>query len=204
MIKYLANTANRLKSIQSGMTADAAAWEDQTETPATLQVKIDALIAKEKEIEALKEQLAIKQAEAHRLSGDCEDYADRVEALVVGVVGKSIENLTAYGIELRKTGAKKPAPSKKLLLTLKDDTDGIGFIVSVEPDSNADHYEWLKGMSDDPTKTDVIPELKFFQITTKAMFVDDDVPKGVRVFYRVRAINNSGQGPWSEAGSRVQ
>jgi hypothetical protein len=204
MIKYLANTANRLKGMQSGMNANTAVWENQSETPATLQVKIDALIAKEKEIEALKEQLAVKQAEAHTLSNECEDYADRVESLVLGVEGKSIEKLTAYGIELRKSGSKKPAPSKKLMLTIKDDTDGIGFILSADPDPDADHYEWQKGMSDDPTKTDVIPELKFFQVTTKSLFVDDDVPKGVRVFYRVRAINNSGQGPWSEAVSRVQ
>ncbi|MCL5028927.1 MAG: hypothetical protein M1480_07895, partial [Bacteroidetes bacterium] len=42
---------------------------------------------------------------------------------------------------------------------------------------------------------DVVPEMKFFKATKKAAFVDDDVVKGVRYFYRVRATNTAGAGP---------
>ena len=46
--------------------------------------------------------------------------------------------------------------------------------------------------------------MKLYKTTTKTPFVDDDVFKGVRYFYKVRAINAAGEGPWSEAVSRVQ
>jgi hypothetical protein len=38
----------------------------------------------------------------------------------------------------------------------------------------------------------------------KTSFIDDEVAKGIRIFYRVRAANTNGVGPWSEAVSRVQ
>jgi hypothetical protein len=41
-------------------------------------------------------------------------------------------------------------------------------------------------------------------LTKKTSFVDDDVPKGTRIFYRVRAANTKGVDPWSEAVSMVQ
>lgn len=87
---------------------------------------------------------------------------------------------------------------------LQDDTDGEGFIVSTQFDANADFYEWQKGFGSNPSETKTIPELKNFKTTKKTNFVDDEVPKGVRVFYRVRAANTNGVGPWSEAVSRVQ
>lgn len=40
--------------------------------------------------------------------------------------------------------------------------------------------------------------MKNFESTKKTSFVDDEVPKGVRVFYRVRAANTNGVGLWSE------
>ena len=65
-------------------------------------------------------------------------------------------------------------------------------------------YECFKGISADPTKTDIIPVLSPFKTTRKLSFVDDDVVKGQRVWYKVRAINAAGEGPWSEPVSRVQ
>ncbi len=186
------------------MENNPAIWQNQPYTPITLQEKIDLLDAKEAAVEKLNEQLKALQAEAHTLANECEDYADRVEALAIGLEGNSAEKLVSYGIKLRKPVSKKAVPSKILIPNLQDDTDGIGFIVSTQADPDADNYEWQKGIAADPTKTDVIPELKHFTITAKTSLVDDDVPKGVRVFYRVRAFNRAGQGPWSEAVSRVQ
>ncbi len=156
------------------------------------------------EIEGLKEQLAVKQMGAHKACAEIEDYAQRVSSIAIGLEGSSQEKLLPYGIKLRKPVVKKLVPSKVLLPSLADDVDGVGFIVSTQYDGDADIYEWQKGIGADPTKTDVIPEMKLFKTTTKASFVDDDVQKGVRVFYRVRASNSAGQGQWSEAVSRVQ
>jgi hypothetical protein len=204
MIKYLYDASSRLKGEKRGMENNPAVWQNQPYSPASVQEKIDLLDAKEAAIEKLNDQAKALQAEAHSLAADCEDYADRVEALAIGLEGSSAEKLAVYGIKLRKAVSKKSAPSKNISLSIQDDSDGIGFIVSTQADPDADNYEWHKGIAADPTKTDLIPELKYFTITAKSSLVDDDVPKGVRVFYRVRAFNRAGQGPWSEPVSKVQ
>jgi hypothetical protein len=204
MIKYLSEAAGRLEILKRGMEGNPEIWEVQPENVAKVQVKIDLLKAKEKELETLKDTMATKQAEAHILSGECEDYADRIELIAIGVIGNNQEKLIPYGIALRKESIKKSAPTKVLLPILVDDTDGVGFIITISSDPDAYHYEWEKGENTDASKPNVIPEMKFFKISAKASFVDDDVKKGVRTFYRVRAVNRAGVGPWSEAVSRVQ
>jgi len=52
--------------------------------------------------------------------------------------------------------------------------------------------------------TDIIPEMKLYKTTTKTLVSDHDIPKGIRLFYKVRAVNAAGPGPWSEAVSKVQ
>ena len=71
-------------------------------------------------------------------------------------------------------------------------------------DDVADSYEWQKGQGTDPKDTSTIPPMSFFKQTSKTVFIDDEVLKGIRYFYRVRAVNRNGQGPWSEPVSRVQ
>lgn len=79
MIQYLSTCTNRLKSLKNGMTKNSALWQNQTETPDLVQQKIDELTAKEREIEDLKEQIAVKQSEAHTLSNATERYADSMK-----------------------------------------------------------------------------------------------------------------------------
>ncbi len=204
MIQYFSEVSERLNGFKKGMDKEPDLWQNQPEGPAKVQEKITLIDAKEKEVADLKDLLSVKQAEGHALVNEVTEYADRIESTIIGQVGTSIERLTPYGIKPRKTAVRKPSPSKILLPVLADDTDGIGFIVSTQTDPDAEHYEWHKGLGADPSKTDIIPEMKFFKISKKTSFVDDDVPKGVRVFYKVRAVNGAGQGPWSEAVSRVQ
>ena len=42
------------------------------------------------------------------------------------------------------------------------------------------------------------------RISKKSQYLDDDVPKGERIFYQVRAVNSKGDGPLSAPVSRVQ
>lgn len=204
MIKYLADSAGRLKGQKKGMEGDPSLWLNYPETVLKVQERIDLLESKEREIEDLKEKLAAKQIEAHKLSDECEEYADRLEAATISLVGTSQEKLIPYGIKLRKAAEKKTVPTKVLHPVLQDDTDGVGFVISFTSDPDAVTYECMKGFGTDASKPDAVPELKLFNVTTKSSFVDDDVPKGVRVFYKVRSVNASGAGPWSEAVSRVQ
>jgi hypothetical protein len=204
MLKYLLVSSDRLNSLKNGMESNAVPWQNQSITPATLQQRIDRLAVFGREIDGLKEQLENKQTEAHDYVNECEDFADQVESLVIGIEGTSVTKLRLYGIEPRKEIVRKTRPVKTLIPTIEDDSDGVGFVLSTQSDPDAEQYEWQKGIGADTTKTDAIPEFRHLTFTAKLSYVDDDVPKGIRMFYRVRAVNRAGKGPWSEAVSKVQ
>ena len=92
-----------------------------------------------------------------------------------------------------------------MVKVIVDDLDGEGFILERDSLSDADNYEWQKAAGEDAAVTN-IDESQFghFKISRKKTFVDDNVKKGVRYFYRFRGFNPAGNGPWSEPVSRVQ
>ncbi len=204
MIKYINETVSRLEAEKNGMEKNSSKWQNQSDTPASVQAIIDGLNAKEKEIEGIKNSLSIAQGEAKALQAAAEKVADRIENIAIGLEDGSQDQLNIYGIKLRRERSKRQVPTTVLTPSLADDYDGVGFIVTTTKDPDADYYEWQKGEGESAAVTDKIPALKFFKTTTKVSFVDDEVPKGVRIFYKVRAVNSAGQGPWSEAVSRVQ
>jgi len=130
--------------------------------------------------------------------------ADEIESSAIAYEKNDPVKLSLYGIALKKEKVRRPAPTSSLHPAIVDDSDGAGFVLSTNSDPVGDQYEWLKGSGADPTKTDLIPEMRLLKSTTKTSFDDDDVAKGVRYFYKVRAINAAGEGPWSEAVSKVQ
>lgn len=204
MPKYISDIAARLTNFKNGMLKNPGKWTNPDETPEVVQLVIDGLNNASKDMDDAKDNLSIAQNNARALQASAIKKADELDNSAIAYEKSDPVKLSLYGIELRKEKAKKPVPTSTLHSKLQDDTDGVGFIVSTNVDADADQYEWHKGMGADPTKTDVIPEMRLFKTTTKTTFVDDDVAKGVRYFYKVRAINAAGEGPWSEAVSRVQ
>lgn len=157
------------------------------------------------EIQQAKDTLSIKYAEARQLASEDSNYADALENIAIGLHRDSKEKLVDYDIVIDTPKQPKPAPSMALTVILNDDTDGEGFVVFLQsPDPVADSYEWEKGSGADPSDLNTIPPMTHLRITSKTSFVDDDVAKGVRYFYRVRSINSRGEGPWSSPWSRVQ
>jgi hypothetical protein len=204
MIKYLSELSDRLKALNNGMLKNPNTWANHEITAEIVQQKIDELSTKEGEIEGLKESIAIAQTSARTLQVADEKFVEKLENFVFAYNTETPEKLIEYGLQPRKEAKPKPALTNKLTVKIQDDTDGIGFILTTQADSDADMYEWYKGISTDPTKTDVIPPMTLLKTTKKITFVDDDVVKGQRVFYKVRAINSISEGPWSEPVSRVQ
>ena len=204
MLKYISETIDRLMGLKNGLEKNSAVWQNQGITPQIIQARLDELQAISKEVDELKEQVSVKLALARTVQVSSEKFADNTENIAIGLENGDPDKLSAYGIKLRKAPSKRSAPSTPIHPSIQDDTDGEGFIVSTTYQADADIYEWEKGFAADPTKTDIVPEMKFFKATKKTSFVDDDVIKGVRYFYRVRATNNAGVGAWSEAVSRVQ
>ena len=204
MNKYISTVIDRLTNFKNGQLKNPDKWANPDETPEVVQGLIDGLNNAAKTIDGAKESLTLAQTNARTLQAEANKKADELENSAIAYEKSDTVKLGLYGIELRKPKEKKPAPSTELHPKLQDDLDGVGYIVSTNVDSVADQYEWQKGTAVDPTRTDVIPEMRLFKTTTKTSFVDDDVDKGVRYFYRVRALNASGEGAWSEAVSRVQ
>ena len=64
--------------------------------------------------------------------------------------------------------------------------------------------EAIVAATDTTAATVLQPPYPFLKSTKKLLFVDDDVEAGVRYFYRVRGVNATGAGAWSEPVSRVQ
>jgi len=205
MVKYLVKLINVLKLFISGMHSNAAVWAAQTETEVTVKAKVLLLEEKNTEIIDLKELLSVKYAEARTLKHGIDQYTDGMINLARGLHKDTPEKLIEYGIPPVKPRTPSKPPIKSLTAVLKDDTDGEGFIISLESvDENAENYEWEKGVSVSASDVQLIPAMSHFKLTTKMTFVDDDVVKGTRCWYRVRSINRKGVGPWSEPANRVQ
>ena len=205
MKKYLEEIIAEITRYQKGITANAADWTNQPVTLAQITtLKTDltncATLIETSEAAALSARHAglAKNVEALKLS-------EQVTNLAYGIYANNPDKLAEYGIKPRKEHSKVPPPTSILAIEISDDTDGEGFILNLTAkDPVADNYEWQKGQGVDPKDMHTIPDMSFFKFTTKIQFVDDNVTKGVRYFYRVRALNRNGQGPWSEPVSRVQ
>lgn len=204
MVKYIDSVISRLRSLKSGMESNAELWNGQPETTSAVQAKIDELIAKEKQMNDAQTKWKVMITESHTLSDNAEKYADKIEALATGLHNETPQKLGEYNVVLRKKGTTVPKPTKVIIPVIEDDTDGVGFIISTQTDTDASNYQWFKGIGADPKNANTVPEMQPFKITSKTTFVDDEVEKGVRYFYRVQAFNAHGTGTMSEAVSRIQ
>ena len=204
MLVYLQKLKNRFIGLLNGVTIHAADWLGQAETPVTIQANIDLIDTMQSEINALDDQLSQKRKDGRTLEEELTLIAETIENKAIGFHTANTEVLNDYDIKLRKPREKSPVPSAVLVPVLADDVDGEGFVIETQYDPDADKYEWEKGTAADPTDTSTVPPMQHFKVTSKINFVDDNVMPGVRYFYRVRAFNTSGNGPWSAAVSRVQ
>jgi len=204
MLQYLVKLRNRFVNLKNGVTLHAADWAGQSETPVTIDANIAAIDAKQADINAKEDELSIAKKQARELEKSLDLVGDTIENKAIGFHTAHPEVLVDYDIAVRKPREKAPIPSAVLVPELKDDVDGQGFVVSTQVDPDATRYEWEKGVAADPKDVNTIPEMRHFKNTSKTTFVDDEVAQGVRYFYRVRALNSTGEGPWSAAVSRVQ
>ena len=186
------------------MEKNPETWVGQAVSPDSVQATVNELNKVGNEADDLQKLVSSKLAEARKLTKAAQKEADNITSLTIGLEEGNPVKLIEYGISPRKEKMIKPSPTAAHYIEIIDDIDKEGFNVSTNADPDASIYEWQKGASNDPSITNTIPEMKFFKATKKSSFVDDNVVKGVRYFYRVRATNTAGAGAWSEAVSRVQ
>jgi hypothetical protein len=204
MLKYIAKLITRLTSLKHGVVANDTVWTGQAESATTIDAQIAQLVEAQDKISTIEDQLAQKKQAAHLLEQQISLVADTIENKAIGFHTATPEKLADYDIKLRKAPEPKPIPGVIHAIDIKDDYDGMGFILSTQVDPVADKYEWEKGAAANPLDLNTLPVMKLFKVTSKTTFVDDEVTPGVRYFYRVRGSNASGSGIWSGPVSRVQ
>lgn len=193
-----------LTALKKGMVGNAAIWAGQPVTAAQVQTAIDAIDAKNDEMDAAEVLLQQKRTEGRKLVEQYSPMAKLVSTLATGLHTTSPEKLGEYGIALPKAATTVPVPAKAVIASLTDDVDGEGFIITIQPLANADTFEVEKGVTAAADVTTLATPFSFYKNSKKLSFVDDDVLRGKRYFYRVRAFNRNGYGEWSEPVSRVQ
>jgi hypothetical protein len=207
-LSYLEKVINRLKAQKAGIVTNTASWTGQPDTPATHQAHIDALELIDADIKLLENQLSQKRAAAKLLAEQKNTVADATELRVKGIHATNTAKWVDYGIEdpaaILAARANRPVPAKGIIKNVMDDYDGIGFIVEGQTLTDADTYEFEKGIAANATDVNTIPAFTHLKTSRKVSLVDDDVAKGQRCFYRYRGINSKGAGEWSEPVSRVQ
>jgi hypothetical protein len=186
------------------MEKNPVKWTAESVTITSVNEMIVKIDAADKEVEISKQIHSQKLGEARTVSNAATTLADKLETLALGFHAGDESKLLEYSIQAKRDKQVITTPETKLTVTIVDDIDNVGFRVSTVVEPKASYYEWQKGIGLNAADINTIPEMKLFKTTKKTNFVDDDVTKGVRVFYKVRACNASGEGPWSEAVSRVQ
>ena len=204
MIKYIRTLVDELKALKKGMTTHATIWNGMAVTEKQLQDAIDELEKQESDIEDA-ETLLIQQRTAGRnLVEKHMLLASQATNLALGLHPTDSKELLDYNIQPRKDSGKVPVPEKAVIASIEDDVDGEGFIINIQKLDYADVFDVEKGSGDNADSMVYTGKFTHLKNSKKISFVDDDVKRGVRYFYRVRGFNRNGYGEWSEPVSRVQ
>jgi len=191
--------------MKTGIHDNTADWTGQPVDEAAVNAEIILLKGKRTAIDAAENVLKQANLAGRNAAPDGRKMVTQVANLANGIYVNNTGKLTEYGVELRAEAHSQPAPAKGVISSIKDDVDGEGFILERTTLENADTYEWEKARGVDPTVLIIDPaNFHHFKSSKKNNFVDDDVVKGVRYFYRVRGINANHNGEWSEATSALQ
>ena len=203
MLKYLTKLRDRLLGLLNGVNLYPSKWSGQPETPAEIQSKIEGIDALQEELNHLKTQISIKKKEARKLEKELVKYIKVIEKKATGFHAAEREVLWQYHIKLRKVKEKWHVPKAMLKPKIDYTKDGLGFVVSTNRDLLANGYEWERGEATNPQDMNAYPPMEYYKHSSKKSFADNNVKAGVRYFYRVRAVNRNGEGPWSVITSRI-
>jgi hypothetical protein len=208
-LSYLEKVINRLKAQRVGIVSNIASWTGQPDTPVTHQANIDALELVDADIKVLENQLTQKRQAAKLLAEQKSTVADATELRIKGIHAAAPAKWVDYGLtdptsDAAMARTTRQVPAKGIIKSISDDYDGIGFIIDGQSLTDADTYEFERGIATTATDVNTIPPMSHYKTSRKVKLTDDEVEKGKRYFYRYRGLNSKGTGEWSEPVSRVQ
>jgi len=202
MQKNLQKIFDRLIALKNGMVINALKWVGQPVDTADVDVATAAITAKDGEIETSKDALSTKRAEGRTVVETQTDLADQIENLALGIHQSDKEKLVQYNIKERKTPEPKDPPGQAVIASVKTDSDGVGFVIAIQPLVDAEDFDIERAETDAAVM--VATEFKHIKTTKKLTYVDDDVVSGRRYHYRVIPFNRRGSGPASAVISAIQ
>lgn len=202
--KYIQDQITEFKKRKKGIKNNTEVW---TGLPISIE-EIDAHIKElEERDQKISDALNVAQQEREKarvLVSKRKKNLEQIDNFAIGLHKDSTEKLNEYGIKTLGRSKATVYPHKTVIQNIIDDFDGEGFIIQIAPGNRADYYEVERGTVDHVSTQILEPPYPFLRTTKKLKFVDNNVVKGVRYFYRARAINTMGSGEWSEPMSRVQ
>lgn len=210
MTKYIEEQIDELKKRKNGIVKNADKWVNM---PVTIDIIDDGIKKLEDLDKSIDDGLQLVQQRRELARKEIEEQKktiDQIDNFAFGLHKENPEKLNEYGLSAQSQkgaggGSKNHSvPAKVVIDSIVDDYDGIGFIVQLSKTEGAEYYEVQRGRSDDPKTLVLAPPYPFLRTVKKLKFTDDDIVKGQRYFYCVRAVNRNGAGEWSEPLSRVQ
>jgi hypothetical protein len=205
MTKYIDDLIKDFLSRKSGIEKNAKIWQAMPIKTEEIDATVNELKALQKQIDDSVEATQQLRAKARLMVTEQKKKVAKIDNLAYGLHNDDATQLLSYGVALKKNATPKAIPAKGKVKSVIDDYDGEGFILEREVIVNADNYEWEKAQSEEATVTYIDPsKFTHFKISKRKVFVDNEVKKGVRYFYRFRGFNSNGYGAWSEPVNRVQ
>jgi hypothetical protein len=204
MLKYLQRQFDRIKKQKDGISGNSTVWTGSVDTVLTKQADLDAITLADQEVTAAEVTLKQKQLAARNMSSAQRTKADATDKRVQGFHPENTDKWLEYGTPVPATPQDHPLPAQGVILSVEDDSDGEGFIITTKNDENGEYLEIEIGSAAANVMT-LAPPFPVVKTTKKLKYTDNNVVAGTRYFYRVRWVNAKGAGAWSEvAVSGVQ
>jgi hypothetical protein len=204
MQKNIQVLVDELDDLKKGVHKYSTKWTAMPVTEAQLQTAIDTLKGKSDNIEAA--EVALKQARSAGRTAveQTIPLAEQTTSLAEGIHKTTPDDLADYNISIITGRKAKSIPAKAVIAAITDDEDGVGFVIRCQSLDQAEGFEIEKSHPVDSTTAVLAPPYTHLKNHTKLIYIDDEVEKGKRYFYRIRGYNRRGYGEWSESVSRVQ
>ena len=204
MQKNIQELINELKDLKKGIHKYNTQWAGVPVTEAMIDAAIASLEAKGNAIDSAKALVSQTQLEGRIAVELYIVLADQATTLAEGIHINEQGKLADYNLAITTGKKAKNIPAKAVIESLTDDSDGVGFVVKCQVLDEVIGFEIEKSDPVDSTLLVLAPPYKHLRNITKLIYVDDEVEKGKRYFYRIRGYNRRGYGEWSEPVSRVQ
>jgi hypothetical protein len=148
------------------------------------------------------------RTDAKALAKTKDDIADKLELKVKAKYADQPEKWADFGIvdDTKNVAAKGESsiPEKGVIKSIRNDDDGVGFVVEGTALANTQFYEWERGEGKPEDEAATTVPMGHLRSVRKVKIVDDEVKTGIRYFYRYRGVNAQGAGDWSTVISGVQ